>query len=472
MISDTLADLARALGGRFTAPEPDRSRPGPPPTSPVTGASPVTGPVVIDSREARPGSLFVALAGDRTDGHRHVADALARGAVAVLAERPVPAPAVVVPDTRRALIGLAARHRSRLAARTVIGITGSAGKTTTKDLLAHVLAPHGPTVANRLSFNNTLGLPLTLLSAGPDTRHLVLEMGGRRPGEIAHLADTALPTIGVVTNTGTAHLGPFGGREGIRRAKSELIRALPPEGTAVLNADDPAILVLRGRAPGAILTFGTRNADVLVEDLRLDEEARPRFTLRHDGRAERVALGLHGPHQALNAAAATAAALAAGLELPEIAHALRTARRATPSRMQLTRLANGAIVLNDAFTANPHAMDVALHTLAALAAAGRRPIAVLGEMRDLGAGSADFHRRLGRRAAALGAARLIGVGGPEAALMVTSARRSGLDAGHAADPDRALALLGAPRPHDVVLVKGSRAGGVEHVARALSAPPV
>ncbi|MFH0518656.1 UDP-N-acetylmuramoyl-tripeptide--D-alanyl-D-alanine ligase [Streptomyces sp. M41] len=451
----SLSDIASAVGGQVVD---ARHK-----------AVTVTGPVVIDSRQARPGSLFVALPGTRSDGHEHAADALAAEAAAVLAERPVPGPAVVVPDTRAALAALAGSHRRRLTECAVVGITGSAGKTTTKDLLAQILARRSPTVANRLSYNNEIGLPLTVLEASTATRYLVVEMGARARGEIAHLAALARPRVGVITNTGTAHLGPFGGRIGIRRAKAELLAALAADGAAVLNADDPATAdMLRATRAGTVLTFGTRHADLLVTDVELDDLARPAFRLTIGGHSEPVCLSLTGAHQVANAAAAAAAAIALGLPLPEIAHGLTAARRLTPSRMQITRLPGGGLVLNDAFNANPDAMEAALATLAAIADGSRRAIAVLGEMRELGAESPALHQRLGRTAAEAGTGLVIAVGGADAARIAAGARRAGGKAVHVPTVDAVLAVLGEPGPLDVILVKGSRATGVEQIARALS----
>ncbi|WP_424215904.1 UDP-N-acetylmuramoyl-tripeptide--D-alanyl-D-alanine ligase (plasmid) [Streptomyces sp. BI20] len=467
MLPMSPAEIAATVSGRLVDGHP---------SDPLSVERAVRGPVVVDSREAVPGALFAALPGTRSDGHEHVADAVARGAVAVLAERPVPPPGVplvLVPDTRAALGHLAREQRRRLTGCAVVGVTGSAGKTTTKDLLAQILAAHGPTVANRLSFNNEIGLPLTLLAADADTRALVLEMGARAPGEIAHLAGIARPRIGVVTNTGTAHLGPFGGREAIRRAKAELVTALPADGVAILNADDPAHADMRRAAGARVLTFGVHahDADLRVTEVRLDALARPAFVLTHAGRREPVRLTLSGAHQVDNAAAAAGAALALGLPLPGIARALSEAVRRTPSRMQVERLPDGALVLNDAFNANPDAVRAALGTLAAVAGTrpGGRAIAVLGEMRELGADSAALHREVGEAAAASGVGLLITVGDADAAHLAAGAARSGTEAVHVPTARAALALLGTPGPEDVLLVKGSRATGVEDVARALTA---
>ncbi|WP_253209121.1 UDP-N-acetylmuramoyl-tripeptide--D-alanyl-D-alanine ligase [Streptomyces niphimycinicus] len=457
----SLAEIASAVSGRVL--------------HPAHSTMTVTGPVVVDSRRAEAGALFAALPGTRSDGHDHVADALARGALAALVERPVlpartpPVPAVLVSDVHAALGQLAHANRRRLTDCAVVGITGSTGKTTSKDLLAQILAPHAPTLANRLSFNNEIGLPLTVLAADVGTRTLVVEMGARAPGEIAHLTEIARPHVGVVTNTGTAHLGPFGGRDAIRRAKAELPTGLPAGGVAVLNADDPATPDMLRATSATVLTFGTGHADLRATGIELDALARPSFSLTWNGRTEPVQLPLTGAHQVLNAAAAGAAALALGLSLPRIARGLSAARRLTPSRMQVERLPDGALVLNDAFNANPDAMLAAIGTLIDVTPDGGRPIAVLGEMRELGPEAAELHERTGRAAAEAGARLVITVGGADAARISAGAGRAGADTVHVPDSKTALAHLGNLAAGDVVLVKGSRATGVEEVARRLTA---
>ncbi|MFI5867877.1 UDP-N-acetylmuramoyl-tripeptide--D-alanyl-D-alanine ligase [Streptomyces sp. NPDC051546] len=385
-------------------------------------------------------------------------------------------PTVVVPDVRRALAELA-RYRLRPPAGcTVTGVTGSTGKTTTKDLLAQILASRAATVSSPLSHNNEIGLPLTVVNAPTGTRHLILEMGARRIGDIAHLTGIARPTIGVVTNTGTAHLGVFGSRDAIRRTKAELVRPLPADGTAVLNADDPATAAMTGLTRARVLTYGRARAtggpDLAVSQVRLDDLARPAFRLTLDGRSERVSLALHGVHQVANAAASAAAAIAAGTDLSDVARALNTARAVTPSRMCVTRLPDGPVLVNDAFNANPDSMAAALHALRAMTGPRGRSVAVLGEMYELGPESAALHRRLGRRLATAGIDRAITVGGDLAGAVAEGAALGGALVERVATPSDALNLLAGLRygpgpglgPADVVLVKGSRATGVEEVA--------
>lgn len=454
MIPLTLREIAEAVGGKLhDAPDP---------------AIVVDRPVVIDSRQAEPGSLFAALAGDRTDGHLYAGAAVAQGASAVLASRPVGVPAVVVPDVQRALGDLARTVVDRLERTTVAGVTGSAGKTGTKDLLAQVLASRAETVANPLSFNNEIGLPLTVLRAAERTRFLVTEMGARGVGEIAYLAGVARPSVGVVTNVGTAHLGPFGSREAICQGKGELVEALPRHGTAVLNADDPLVMTMARRTAATVLTFGQGRGDVQVHDVRLDAQARPSFELAYSGGRARVDLALHGAHQVANAAAAAAAAIGLGSDLEAVAQALGTARRLTPSRMQVTPGPRGVTVVNDAFNASPEAMGVALDALVAMTGSGQRSVAVLGEMRELGPDAGRFHRWLGERVASAGVSDLIAVGGKYATVIREAAAGAGVRATFVPDRETAVGLLDDYLvPGDVVLVKGSHATKVETIAAAL-----
>jgi UDP-N-acetylmuramoyl-tripeptide--D-alanyl-D-alanine ligase len=367
------------------------------------GAVTVTAPAVLDGRQAEPGALFVAFAGEHVDGHDYAVQAGLAGAVAVLGSRPTPLPTVVVEDVQAALQVLAAhvvaRLRDELAvpALTVAGLTGSQGKTSTKDLLAAVLSSTAPTTATIGSLNNELGVPLTMLRAGAATRFLALEMGARHIGDIAALTSLVAPDIAVVLNVGQAHLGEFGSRLAIAQAKGELVRGLAPGGTAVLNADDPRVVAMRSLTDGPVLTFGhAEHADVRVLDLALDRLGRPSFTLRTATASARVALPLVGAHQALNASAAAAAGLAAGVPLDMAAAALATASL-SKWRMELRDLAGGATLLNDSYNANPDSTRAALDALAAIE--GRRRIAVLGEMRELGDDSEAEHRAVGKYAA-------------------------------------------------------------------------
>ncbi|WP_370363914.1 UDP-N-acetylmuramoyl-tripeptide--D-alanyl-D-alanine ligase [Catenulispora sp. GP43] len=425
----------------------------------------VSAPAVIDGRSAEPGGLFVAFAGEHADGHDYVEQAARAGAVAVLGSRPTALPTVVVPDARAALQVLAAyvvgRLRAGLTGLTVVGVTGSQGKTGTKDLIAAVLSGTAPTVATAGSLNNELGVPLTMLRAGADTRFLVLEMGARHVGDIAALTGLVAPDIAVVLNVGRAHLGEFGTRGAIARTKGELVRGLAPGGTAVLNADDPRVAAMRALTDGPVRAFGrAEHADVQVLYLVLDRLGRPSFTLRTAQAQAVVTLPHVGAHQALNAAAAVAAGLAAGVPLEAATKALATASL-SKWRMELRGLAGGATLLNDSYNANPDSTRAALDALAAIEAARR--IAVLGEMRELGPTAEAEHRAVGRYAADR-ADIVVAVG--DAARPIAAA--AGARAVTLPDNDTAVAWL---REHvaagDVVLVKASRGGRLDEVAAGL-----
>ncbi|MGW3040598.1 UDP-N-acetylmuramoyl-tripeptide--D-alanyl-D-alanine ligase [Kitasatospora sp. NPDC001159] len=423
----------------------------------------VTAPAVLDSRQAEPGGLFVAFAGEHADGHDYAERAGAAGAVAVLGSRPTPLPTVVVEDVRTALRMLAARVVARLRdGLTVVGVTGSQGKTGTKDLLAAVLSGAGPTVATAGSLNNELGVPLTMLRAQAATRFLVLEMGARHVGDIAGLTGLVSPDIAVVLNVGLAHLGEFGSRAAIARTKGELVQGLVPGGTAVLNADDPRVAAMSALTDGPVLTFGrAAHADVQVLDLALDRLGRPSCTLRTAAASAHLRLPLVGAHQALNASAATAAALAAGVPLGLATAALTTASL-SPWRMELRDLACGATLLNDTYNANPDSTRAALDALAAIEC-GRR-IAVLGEMLELGDDSAAQHRAVGVYAAER--ADVVAVVGEAARPIADGAgERAVLLAGKDAAVDWLRDHLAAG---DVALVKASRGARLDEVAAALA----
>ncbi|HEX3259993.1 MAG TPA: UDP-N-acetylmuramoyl-tripeptide--D-alanyl-D-alanine ligase [Pseudonocardia sp.] len=430
--------------------------------------------VEFDSRAIRPGGLFLALPGERVDGHAFAAAAVERGAVGVLAAREVDGPAVVVPPVARvtgtylgdtdpdgagaavlaALARLAGHVVGELSGLTVVGVTGSSGKTSTKDLLAAVLAPLGPTVAPPESFNNELGLPWTALRADADTRHLVLEFSARGTGHIAALAAAVPPRIGVVLNVGSAHLGEFGSVDAIATAKGELVEALPSNGVAVLNADDPRVAAMAKRTAARVLTFGAQ-AEVRAEDLTLDA-GRARFRLVTPAGSAPVALRLVGAHHVGNALAAAAVAGELGGTPEAVAAALSAAAPASRWRMEVTDRADGVTVVNDAYNANPDSMAAALRALAAVGG-GRRTWAVLGPMRELGPESAAAHEGVALLAKEMGVDELVTVDSPE------------YGAGRpVADAAQATALLRAElAPGDVVLVKASRAAGLDRVAAAL-----
>jgi UDP-N-acetylmuramoyl-tripeptide--D-alanyl-D-alanine ligase len=311
MIAMTLAEIAEVVGGEVHD----------------DAAVTVTGDAFVDSRAPVPGGLFVAVPGEHVDGHDYAAGAVEGGAAAVLAARPVGVPAVVVPDVLGAL-GLLAHHVvGRLPGLRVVGLTGSQGKTSTKDLLAQVLAAAGTTVATLGNFNNEIGMPLTALRAGPDTEFLVLEMGARHVGNIRELCEVVRPHVGLVLNVGTAHVGEFGSREAIAQTKGELVESLAEDGTAVLNADDRLVAGMAPRTRAAVTTYGeSPDAEVRVDGLVLDDTGCPEFDLVTGAGTAHVRLRLLGEHPAGNAAAAAAVALSLGLGLDRVAAAPRLRR--------------------------------------------------------------------------------------------------------------------------------------------------
>ena len=425
--------------------------------------------IAFDSRALAPGEVFVALQGER-DGHEFVADALARGAAFVIVERPTDAgPAVVVADVPDALFALARAGRDRLSAR-VVGITGSVGKTSTKDLTAAAVGAAFRTHAAPASYNNEIGVPVTVLGAPEATEVLVVEMGTRFAGNIAALGALVDPEIGVITNIGINHAEHLGGPEGVARVKGELLDALPAHGLAVLDAASAAGPEQRARSAAPVVTVGTgAGADVRIGAVTLDEHLRPRFLLETPWGSGRVVLAVRGAHQAANAAQAATVALHLGVPFDAVLDALAGAE-ASAWRMELVDAPGGVTVINDAYNASPVATIAALEALAALPGARRR-IAVLGEMRELGALSATEHARVGHTVAASGVDVLVAVGDVTEPL-VAAARA---DAGerlqvHRVDDATAArdVVVDLVAPGDAVLVKASRAVGLEVVAAALT----
>ena len=488
MIEMTLREIAEIVGGTLH----DVSDP----------AATVTGAVEFDSRRINSGDLFLALPGEHVDGHDYADRAVAAGAVAVLAARPVGVPAVVVApaatESNRsyvlahdtdgsgaavlaALAKLARASVDRLAegGLTVVGVTGSAGKTSTKDLLARVLAPLGAVVAPPGSFNNELGHPWTALRAGAESRFLALELSARGPGHIAALAEIAPPRVGVVLNVGTAHLGEFGGRDAIAQAKGELVEALPADGVAVLNADDPRVAAMAPRTRARVVTFGqAAGADVRATDVVLDSEARAGFTLRAGGAQAPVQLAVYGEHQVPNALAAAAVALECGADLATVAAALAGATVDSAHRMDVRTRPDGVTVVDDAYNANPDSMRAALKALVSMSRAGGTPVAprgrrswaVLGEMAELGEESVLEHDGIGRLAVRLDVDRLIvvGTGRPARALHQGAVMEGswGEESILVPDIDSAIAVLDEElAAGDVVLVKASNSAGLWAVAQ-------
>ncbi|WP_406175988.1 UDP-N-acetylmuramoyl-tripeptide--D-alanyl-D-alanine ligase [Streptomyces canus] len=456
MIALSLAETASVVGGQ-THDIPDPS---------VL----VHGPVVIDSRQVKDGSLFAAFVGERVDGHDYAEQAVRAGAVAVLAQRPVGVPAIVVEDVQTAL-GALARHVVRRLGATLVALTGSAGKTSTKDLIAQVLQHKAPTVFTPGSLNNEIGLPLTALTATEETRFLVLEMGARGIGHISYLTNLTPPQIGLVLNVGSAHIGEFGGREQIAQAKGELVEALPAEGTAILNADDPLVRAMASRTKAKVILFGeSGEADVRAENVRLTDSGQPAFLLHTPSGASEVTMRLYGEHHVSNALAAAAVAHELGMSASEIATALSEAGSLSRWRMEVTERPDGVTIVNDAYNANPESMRAALRALAAMGK-GRRTWAVLGKMAELGDEALAEHDAVGRLAVRLNVGKLVAVGGREASWLQLGAYNEGSwgeESVHVSDAQAAIDLLRSElRPGDVVLVKASRSVGLESVAQAL-----
>jgi UDP-N-acetylmuramoyl-tripeptide--D-alanyl-D-alanine ligase len=438
-------------------------------------ALPVAG-VSIDSRTLRIGEAFFAIRGHWRDGHDSVSEAAARGACCVVVhtlpdDPPAGMPLVLVDDTTVALGCLAARHRARFSV-PLVAVTGSNGKTTTKELIAAALARRFSVLKSEASFNNQWGLPLTLLRLTSDHEAAVVEIGTNQPGEIATLAALAAPTLGVVTTVAEVHTEFLGSLEGVREEKAALVRALPASGVAVLNADDPRVLGMAADTAARVVTFGTTpNGDVHVASPVAEDSESIGFTLEHDGERAAVRVALVGRHNVINALAAAATGVALGLSLAEIAQGLADAR-AVKGRC-VWREANGVRILDDTYNANPVSVRAALETVAARRGQGRL-VVVLGDMLELGSFADEAHREVGRLVAALGADELVGVG-PHARLAVEAARAAGLrEARHVlAFEDTVAHLLKRLAPDDVVLVKGSRGMRLERVVDALLAriPP-
>lgn len=427
-----VTELCGALGGVLEGPAVD-----------------VVDGLATDSRVVVPGQLFAALRAER-DGHDFVADAVAAGAAAALVERPIDGvPSIVVPDVRAALVALAGHARDRLPDR-VVGITGSVGKTTTKDLLASVLSQRFVTAASEKSFNNELGVPLTLCNAPDDVEAVVVEMGARGAGHIAFLCEMARPDVGVVTTVQAVHTELMGGVEQIALAKGELVESLPDTGMAVLNASVPLVAAMASRTAARVVTFGD-GGDVVATGVAVDDELRASFELSSPWGTAQVHLGVRGVHNVANALAAAAVGLFLGVDLEGVVAGLGSGDQ-SPWRMELRTAPTGARVLNDAYNAAPASMIAALQSLAALPAARRT--AVLGVMAELGDIAADEHRRVA------GVAEQLGI-----RVIAVDTELYGVDPVEGVHG--ALEQLGALDEGDAVLVKASRVAGLERVAAAL-----
>ena len=482
VIARTIDELVSWAGGRPIA------------GGAAPSAAPVTA-VVTDSRKAGPGALFVAIKGERADGHAYLAAVARAGAAAALVSdeeaaraaqaelagasqpdgpaAPGAAMAIIVVDDTVAALGRIARgHLADLRQRAgerglaVVAMTGSVGKTTTKDLTRQLLAASGPTVAPRASFNNEIGLPLTVLEADERTRYLVLEMGASGPGHIAYLTDIAPLDAAGVLMIGHAHMGGFGSIEGVAAAKAEIVAGLLPGGTAILNADDARAAAMADLAPGRVLTFSAQGnpADLRAENIALDEAARAGFDLHLPGLdgPRRVRLCVAGAHNVANALAAAGLALAAGLDPGIIAERLGTASIESPHRMDISELSGDLLLIDDSYNANIDSMTAALAALPALAGSRRR-VVVVSEMLELGESSAADHARTGELAARAGTAMLIGIGSTQEAL--EAARARGVEVVGFDDAATAISQIDALLADgDAVLVKGSNGSGAWRLA--------
>jgi len=381
---------------------------------------PVTGPVVTDSREAQAGSLYVARRGESADGHAFVSGAATRGAVAAIVEHEVDEAVaqIVVEDSTEALGALARAHVEKLRSSgdlDVIAMTGSVGKTTTKDLLLQIMSEDAPTVAPKLSFNNEVGLPLTVLLADESTRHLVLEMGASAPGHITYLTDIVAPDVAIELCVGHAHVGGFGGFEGVAAAKAELIKGTRPGGPVILNTDDPNVEAMAPLATGRVIRFsasGNERADVLARDVRLDRADRASFTLVTPEGEAPIDLKIVGRHHVANALAAAAGALTLGVSLQTVAAVLSRARALSPHRMDVHELRVDGMdltLIDDSYNANLDSMRAGIAALASIGRDSQR-IAVLGEMLELGEDSQSLHQQVGALIADAGVETLIGLG--------------------------------------------------------------
>lgn len=452
MIPRPASEIAVAIGGRLRAEDG------------------VVSAVETDSRRIRPGGLFVALRGEHADGHAFVADALGRGAVAAVVDEPdVGGSVIEVEDAGRALLALAADERRRMQGTTVIGITGANGKTTTKDLAAAALATRFRTHASPASFNNEIGLPMTLLGAEPGIELIVAELGARREGDVAMLCEVADPAVVVVTNIGVAHMGVFGSWDAIVRAGAEPVEALGADDVAILNADDPVVRGYASRTRARVVTFGVEaDAHVRGTEVELGDDGRASFVLTTAGERERVELPVPGDHMVSNALAAAACGIELGVTPAECAAALKGAR-VSAWRMETFTTPDGVLVLNDAYNANPESMAAGLKTARWIARHGRLA-AVLGHMAELGPIAFDEHERLGELVVRIGVDRLVTVGEPARSIARAAIREGQLpeDVVDVDDVGAAAAEVKAwSREGDVVLIKGSRVAGLERVAEAL-----
>jgi UDP-N-acetylmuramoyl-tripeptide--D-alanyl-D-alanine ligase len=415
---------------------------------------------VFDSRLATPGCIFLALKGDTVDGHEFAADAYRAGAMFSLTTHRIDGPCIVVKDVLEAVAALAAFVRKRLTNLTVIGITGSQGKTSTKDLLAHMLQVAGPTVSPAGSFNNDLGLPITLLECDERTMFCILEMGARHKGDIARLCAIAQPNIGVVLTVGTAHLGEFGSVQAIAETKSELIQSLSQDGIAVLGSFDPFTPAMVSLHKGRTINFGD-NQEVRAADIEI-REGRPHFDLVTPAGRDAVGMRVVGAHQISNALAVAAVGTALDLPIELIASSLSTAESASKWRMELHDVF-GLLIINDSYNANPESMAAALRSLVLFAQErGGESWAFLGKMHELGESSDAQHEAIGTLAQEIGIDHLVAIGAPE-----YGASKGQMMVHHYASIEECLSMTDYFSAGDVALVKASRSEGLEVLAQKL-----
>ena len=458
MIALTLAEIASAVDGTLRLEGTD-----------ATADTVVDGAVTTDSREVGAGDVFFAKRGEFDDGHRFAPAAVEQGAALLVVEHALelPVPQVIVADSVDALGALATEvvRRVRAGGRLrIVGVTGSNGKTTTKNLLREILTAQGDTVASRKSFNNEVGGPITALELTDDTEFLVAEMGASAVGEIARLVRMAHPDIGIVLKVGLAHAGEFGGIEQTVLAKSEMVTELTADEVAVLNADDARVASMAGVTAARVVWFGLgERADVRATELVVHARGTEFTVTAPGGASARVRFGVLGEHHVMNALAATAAALELGVPLPAIVEALESVTLAERWRMEVMGGRDDVTIINDAYNASPDSMAAALKTLAQVQEPGTRTIAVLGEMSELGEFSGEEHDRIGLLAVRLGVSQLVVVGPGARRLHITAINEGSWDgeSAYVESADEAFDLVTSiARPGDTVLVKSSNAAGL------------
>ena len=454
----TLGEIASAVDGKVVG-DPDL----------------VVTDLATDSRLVKSGDLFAAIVGARTDAHNKVDEAISAGAVATLCTKPVNGNYVILSDHQStqldpvipALGKIAKYVRQQNSQLTVIGITGSSGKTTTKDVIGQVLARHGSTYAPAESPNNELGLPQTILQAPTETKYLVAEMGMRGLGHIAYLADIAKPNISVVTNVGQAHIGEVGSIENIALAKSEIVRDLASNDFAVLNYDDTRVRKMAEVTKAKVCTYGfSAGVDFQAQNVSTKPTGACDFDLVHNGQSKRVSLQIPGEHNVYNALAAAAVANLLGMPLDQIAQALSEVTIKSKWRMEVHQLNNAVTLINDAYNANPESMSAALKTLASIETSGRR-WAILGTMHELGNESLAEHDRIGRLAVRLNIDQLVVVGETAKALHLGAAQEGSWDGESVWFADFAQAcdyICKRVQPNDVLLFKASRSEAFDRLA--------